>query len=325
MCTVFAFSCKNTFFGRNMDIEYRFGECITITPRKYRFQTKRSGEFFTKYAMIGMASVVSDFPLYAEAVNEKGVFIAGLNFPSNAVYLSSVSGKKNAITPFELIPYLLGACADLKDVEEMLADMEIIDVPFSENLPNAPLHWFIGDSSDCLTLECTAEGMKLYKNPYGVLTNNPPFPFHCENIRQFMNLSSCPPENNLSKNLKITPFAAGMGAMGLPGDFSSASRFVKTFFCKENSKCSEDIYSAVSQVFHILDSVAMVKGTVITDEGKDDLTLYSCCVDADQGVYYYKSYTNNQITKISMTEERKQSKVLKIFPFRENQNIFEEI
>lgn len=324
MCTVFTFLRDNLYFGRNMDIEYHFGEKVVITPRDFPITTRRAGMLSKHYAIIGMANVTDNYPLYAEAVNEKGLCMAGLNFPQNAYYVKEKDANKTMITPFELIPYVLGKCASLQDAKELIQNIDIVDIPFSQSMPLAPLHWIVSDREGSITIECTARGMNIYDNKYGVLTNNPEYPFHEENIRQYMHLSPKNATNNFCTNVDIAPFGQGMGAIGLPGDFSPASRFVKTVFCKANSKCDNDEMSCVSQVMHILDSVAMVKGSVVTETNLDDVTIYSSCINASLGIYYYKTYTNNQITKIELTKERKEGDKLTIFPLRTNEQIYTE-
>ena len=312
------------YFGRNMDIEYSFGESVVITPRNFPIFTKRSGTFASHYAMIGMATVSGGYPLYAEAANEKGLCMAGLNFPSNAKYLDERDCSGKLIAPYELIPFLLGTCENLEQARDALRSVSIVAIPFSAELPLAPLHWIISDASGSLTLECTESGAHVYDNPFGVLTNNPPFLFHCENVRQYLHLSARYPENSFSGEFRLTPFGQGVGAVGLPGDFSPASRFVKALFCKANSVCPQDEAACVSQVFHILDSVAMVRGTVVTGEGKHDITTYSCCINATAGVYYYKTYECSQIVRVPLGGARAEGAELSIFPLRTRQEFITE-
>lgn len=307
-----------------MDIEYTFGESVVITPRGFRFPLKRLGTLAVSHALIGMASVTEGYPLYAEAANEKGLCMAGLNFPRNAVYTPESEIKKKAVTPYELILYILGSCGNLSEAEELLTETEIADIPFSPSLPLAPLHWIVSDASGSIVIESTAEGLRIYDNPYGVLTNNPPFPFHRENIRQFLHLSAEFPENRLSTEHALYPFGQGAGAIGLPGDYSPASRFVKAFFCKTNSVCGDSEDSCTAQVFHILDSVAMVRGTVLTPDGKPDFTTYSCCINASKGIYYYKTYENSRVTEVALTKERKNSQKLLVFPLRTEPDLLRE-
>ena len=112
-----------------------------------------------------------------------------------------------------------------------------------------------------------------------------------------------------------------MGTLGLPGGWSPASRFVRAAFLKWNSVCERDEISSVSQVFHILDAVAMPRGAVRTPEGKWDLTDYSCCIDGWTGTYYYKTYDNSQITAVSMDEAKREGETLSCHPLFTEQRI----
>lgn len=233
------------------------------------------------------------------------------------------SAKLN-LAPYELIPYFLGMYGTIAEIREDLARLNISNIPFAENLPITELHWMISDGTECIVMEQMEEGLKIYENPIGVLTNNPPFDYHLANIRNYMNLTPYYVENSFSETIKLVPYGQGMGAIGLPGDASPASRFVRVAFHKANSVCGEDEEASVTQFFHILDSVAMVQGATITKEDRFDITTYSCCINTSRGIYYYKTYTNNQITAIRMTEETMCKKELSVYELREAQQIMYE-
>lgn len=300
MCTSLTFQTSDFYFGRNLDLEYNFSEKIVITPRQYPFIFKFAGTLSEHYAIIGTAQITDGCPLYAEAVNEKGLCLAALNFPGNAVYAETPESGKTNLAPFELFGFLLGTCATVKEAEEKLKAVCITHTAFKDGYPVAPLHWHIADKDRSLVLECIKDGMHLYENPVGVLTNNPPFPFQLTNLQNYMHLTSNPPENRFAPALKLAPYGQGMGALGLPGDASPASRFVRAAFCKWNSELPSGEEASVTQFFHILDNVAMVAGSVRTPENKFDRTTYSSCINASRGIYYYKTYNNNQISAVSM-------------------------
>ena len=320
MCTCINLKTLDNYFGRNLDLEYNFGEKVVITPREYEFKLKKEKKFKTKYAMIGMATVVNNYPLYAEATNEKGLSIAGLYFPGNACYEKTKKEKINML-PFELIPWLLGNFASIKSAKKELQKINLINEPFSENMPLAELHWMISDKNNCIILEQTKEGLKIYDNPIGVLTNNPQFLYHLTNINNYLNLTPKNTESRFSDNISLSSYGQGMGAIGLPGDNSPASRFVRAAFNKLNSVTDSSEEESISQFFHILDSVAMIKGSTITKEGKYDITTYSSCINIDKGIYYYKTYYNNQITAIKMDKNNINSKELTIHELIKKQQI----
>lgn len=312
MCTAVSYKTKHHYFGRNLDLEKDYGERVVITPRNYPFRFRYIESINSHYGMIGMAVVINKYPLYFEGTNEKGLSIAGLNFPENAVYYDLVQEKQN-IAPFELIPYLLGKCASIEEVKKLLSSMNIVHCNFSEELPVSPLHWLISDRDSSITLECTKDGMKVYENPFGVLTNNPAFDYHLMNMNNYMGLYEGAAANKLSCNLTLKNYSLGMGALGLPGDFSSSSRFVKTVFVKEKSICNGEERESINQFFHILQAAAMPKGCVMLPNGEYEYTRYSCCCDTDTLVYYYTTYENRIIRKAALNESDLNRKNLKEF------------
>ncbi|MDO5738461.1 MAG: choloylglycine hydrolase [Eubacteriales bacterium] len=300
MCTALCLKVNDFYFGRNLDLEYDFGQEVVITPRNYPWQW-RATEQINKpyYAMIGMANITDNYPLYAEAVNEHGLAMSSLNFPGNAVYQECQEGSLN-LTPFEIIPYFLAHFKSVAESRESLEKLNLIAEKYNDKMPLTPLHFILADEHDCVVIEPVAEGIKIYENPYGVLTNNPPFPFQIANLELYANLSAQNTPNSFAANLQPKPFGQGIGAFGLPGDSSPPSRFVKTCFHKLNSVCEPDELSAVSQFFHILDAVSFVRGSVVTEAGLNDITTYSCAVNCRTGDYYFKTYDNHQICCVSL-------------------------
>lgn len=320
MCTSLTYKKTDFYFGRNMDIDYSFNERVVVTPRNFPFKLKRYESMKSHYAMIGMATVIEGYPLYADATNEKGLSIAGLNFPGNAIYLQEKEEMVN-VTPFELIPFLLGTCTTVEEVKAVLKKVNMVNVPFNEQVPLAPQHWMIADQNQCIVVEPMEEGLRIHDNPYGVLTNNPPFEFHKINMANYMNLTAEYPENRFSSKVKLEPYGVGMGGLGLPGDVSPTSRFVRAAFHKMNAVSEDNENANLSQFFHILDSVAMVRGSALTQEGANDITSYACCMNAEKGMYYYKMYENNQLTAVNMYNEDLDSDELVTFELVQTQQI----
>ena len=299
MCTAITFNANNNYFGRNLDLEYRYDESITITPRNFVYKYV-NGECDSKhFAMIGTATVICGYPLYYDATNEYGLSIAGLNFVGNA-YLNknSIDGKIN-LAPYELISYILCKCRTVDETIRLLNQIELVDIRFKSELPNAELHWIIADKTKCITFEYMKNGAKIHNNPVGVLSNNPPFEYQMMNLNNYMQLSAKEPKNLFSFDLELYPYSRGMGALGLPGDNSSMSRFVRATFNKLNSVKPNNEIESVVQFFHILNSVEQVKGSVVVGD-KYERTQYTSCCNIDKGIYYYKTYDNYQINAVNM-------------------------
>ena len=300
MCTAATYKTKDFYMGRNLDYERSYGDSIIVTPRNYPIRFKCRQSLSTHYALIGMGTVIEDYPLYYEAFNEKGLGICGLNFVGNCAFFPVTEGKEN-IAQYELIPFILGTCASVGEAREKLTGLNLVGIPFLPSLPLAQLHWIIADSEDCITLEISADGLHIYDNPVGVLTNNPPFPYQMFQLNNYRALGIGTPENTFGTDLDA--YSRGMGGMGLPGDLSSQSRFVRVAFTKLNSLSGSDELSSVSQFFHILGSVDQQRGLCKLGEGEFEITLYTCCCNVSKGIYYYTTYDNHQITAVDMHHE----------------------
>ena len=313
MCTAATYKTKDFYFGRTLDYEFSYGEEIVVTPRNYPFTLRAMGRMERHYALIGMAHVAGDYPLYYEAVNEKGLGMAGLNFVGNAVYNDTVSGADN-VAQFELIPWILGQCASVKEAKVLLEKINITNATFGEGYPLAELHWLIADSECAITVESVKDGLKVYDNPVGVLTNNPPFDIQMFMLNNYMHLSSSSPENSFGGGLELQRYSRGMGAIGLPGDLSSQSRFVRVAFVKQNSLSADTENESVSQFFHILGSVDQQRGCCDMGDGKYEITIYTSCCNASRGIYYYTTYDNHQISAVDMHKEELDSASLVRYP-----------
>lgn len=302
MCTAVSWNAGCHYFGRNLDLEYSYREEVTVTPRNYPFQFRHLPTLETHFAMIGMATAVDGYPLYYEATNEVGLSMAGLNFPGLAHYEPEAIGKDN-VASFELIPWILGQCQSVTQAEALLKRINITDDAFSADFHPTPLHWILSDREQSLTLEAMEDGLHIHSNPVGVLTNNPPFDYHLYHLRNYMNVSPSQANNQFSQQLDLCPYSNGMGGIGLPGDYSSASRFVKAAFVKLNSRCEEIEEQCVSQFFHILGAVSMPRGCVLMPNRSYEITLYSCCCNTAKGIYYYTTYNNSRITAVDLHKE----------------------
>lgn len=320
MCTCITLKTKDNYFGRTLDLEYKFNEKVVITPRNYTFKLKEGGAFKTKYAIIEAATVVNEYPLYAEGTNEMGLSIAGLQFPENAYY-KELDKEKINIAPFELTPWILGNFSSIGELKTVIDNLNILNVAFSDEIALTPLHFMISDAKESIILEPMQDGLKVYNNSIGVLTNNPPFTYHEVNINNYLNLTPDIADNRFSNKVNLCTYGLGMGAIGLPGDNSPTSRFVRAAFNKLNSVSENDEESSISQFFHILDNVSIVRGTTMTKDKRWNITTYTCCINTTKGIYYYKTYNNNQITAIKLNDENKNSYKLNIYDLEEHQQI----
>ncbi|MGN0453264.1 MAG: choloylglycine hydrolase [Ruminococcus sp.] len=320
MCTAISFNTQDFYFGRNLDYDFLYPCEVTVTPRNFPIKLRFGETIKSHDAIIGMAYICDDYPLYFDAMNESGLCMAGLNFVGNAFYSSPDKNLCN-ICQFEFIPYILSTCKSVSQAREKILNISITDTPFSNNLPVAQLHWMISDEKESITVEAVKEGLFIYDNTVGVLTNNPPFKEQLQNLNNYINLSPYPAENRFSNKIDLVRYSLGMGAIGLPGDYSSQSRFVRASFVKLNSCEPKGEAESVSQFFHILNSVSQPKGVTRLDEKNCEITLYTSCFSVSKGIYYYNTYSNRQITAVNMNNEDLTSSSLIRFPLIASEQI----
>lgn len=318
MCTAITFSKKDFYFGRTLDLERIYGEEVVIAPRNFVLPFRECRSLEHHYAIVGMAHVSDGYPLYYDGVNEAGLCMAGLNFPGFARYQECLAGKDN-VASFEFIPWVLGQCASMEEVRKLLPGLRLTGSAFSPELPATALHWIIADRTGCITVEAMEDGIRIHENPVGVLTNTPPFDDQMFQLRNFMHLSPNPPQNYFSAEVELTPYSRGMGAIGLPGDLSSQSRFVRAAFTKLNSLCPEE--ESVSQFFHIMDSVNQTRGCSRLQDGSCEITQYTSCCNATRGIYHYTTYGNRRICAVDMHREDLDGERLIHFPLAVKEDI----
>ena len=322
MCTCIKWSSNGKcYFGRTLDNSIGFNQKIVLTPRNYPIKLSSTEIIHNHYSVLGTATVIDNYPLYADGINEFGLCATGLRFTDCAKYFPKKDYKNN-VSPYEFILYVLATCKDICDVKNKLSNMSLVDIPFSDNLPLADLHWMIADKKECIVVESTKEGLNVYDNMFNVLTNNPPFPFHSENIKLYLSLTPKHPFNKFYNLPNLSPFCEGVGSIFLPGDYSSPSRFIRATFLLSNSIQFEDDNNSILQFFKILNSVTLIKGAVYTKEELCHYTIYTSCMDMTNLTYCYRTYENSSIHYISLKKENIDTSKLKIYEFNYTTDIF---
>ena len=321
MCTAATYRTDDFYMGRTLDYEFSYGEEITVMPRNFPLSFRHGGGTDWHYAIIGMAHVADGYPMFYDAVNEKGLGMAGLNFAASARYSEPEDGKQN-VAQFEFIPWVLSQFASLGQARSAIEKINLVGTTYDSRYPAAKMHWIIADKSGAITVEPTKGGLKIYDNAPGVLTNEPPFDMQLFNLNNYMRLSPRQPENSFSDALNLGTYSRGMGGLGLPGDLSSMSRFVRAAFTKLNSLSGSGEAESVGQFFHILGSVEQVRGCCEVAQDKYEITIYTSCFNADKGVYYYTTYNNRRITAVDMHRENLDSDSLARYPMLDKEDVF---
>lgn len=325
MCTALSIKSQEgkAFFGRNMDLAYNFNQSPILLPKNYQYEDRVTGETVTiNRAILGMGTVIDEHPAMAEAMNEKGLACAGLNFARCAYFEKELKEGKKNIAPYDFLLWVLSNHDTVEEVEKEMESIELVDVPINDKTPVATLHWMITDKSGkSIVVEKTKEKISVHQNPVNVMTNDPTFDWHVTNLNEYMKLAPEYPGAVKWGEKELKGLGIGVGTLGMPGDFASVSRFVRIAYVRAHMPEIKDDSQAIAQFFHMLDYVEMVKGGVITEEGQEDLTIYSSCMDLEKGIYYYKTYENNRINAVDMFKESLDNGEIKTFSYVKVQDI----
>ncbi len=318
MCTAISYRSNQFYFGRTLDHDESYQEEVTVIPR--HFPLPHLDTPTDHYAVIGMAHIANGYPLLYDGINEKGLAVAGLNFVGYSHYLPPEDNARN-IPAYAFISSILGTCVSVPEAKSFLDKIRITNENYSDDLPSPHLHWIIADKTESITVESCADGLHIHENPLGILTNNPPFPQQLLHLSNFMMLTEKPPTNKFPGTPELAVYSNGMGAIGLPGDFSSQSRFVRAaFFC--GSSIQEETESGcVTQFFHILGGVTQINGCCQLPNGNYEKSVYSSCCNCEKGIYYYTSYSNRQINAVHMRHCDLEADQLFLYPLNLSQAI----
>ena len=323
MCTAIRFKSNGIYFGRTLDLEYSLGEGVVITARRHPLTFRHFERTDDHHAIIGIGIIRDGYPLYFDALNERGVWMAGLNFPHYATYNHGKCGMLN-LASYELIPFVLSRCDSVKDAEKLLREANITSEEFSSELSPTPMHWMLCDFEKSIVIEQTKRGFAMYENPTNVMTNSPDFEMQTENLSKYLSLTTYPPAWRFSPEFAFESSSRGMGAFGLPGDVSSTSRFVRAAFTLANATKPEDEDACVSQFYHILGTVEQVSGTVRLDGGALEKTVYTSCADPRRLIYYYTTYENPTPCAVKMNKEDVRGSSIIFYPLERKLRIFEQ-
>ena len=299
MCTALSLKLNNHYFGRTLDLEYNYKEQIIITPKDYPLRFRYNKTINNHYSIFGIGIIENNYPLYYDACNEYGLCIAGLNLPFSTTY-NTFNGQKINLTSFEIIPYILGSCINVNDAKDLLNKCNITNDRFNDSFQVSKLHFLISDKNSSIVLEIIDGKTIIYDNPINVLTNEPQFPFHLENINNYGFLSNKINNFDFGNKLNLINKTKGNHLIGLPGDNTSMSRFIKMAFIKENIIINEN---NIGELFNIFNLVFEINGINLIESYDSDnnkinnyyKTIYSCIYDTNNLIIYFKSFDSSNI------------------------------
>ncbi|MEA5084892.1 MAG: choloylglycine hydrolase family protein [Lachnospiraceae bacterium] len=305
MCTAMTLQSEQgeTFFGRTMDFSYDIQPKIYIVPKGYIWDNHLDmGLIRNKYSFIGIGQKLDGILGFFDGVNEEGFAAATLYFAGYSQYnTQSTFSTSKQIASTDFLHYILGRCESIEALKMVLKDISIIGMPDPVTQSVAPLHWMATDKSGkSIVIEQTKNGLIFFDNTIGVMANSPDFQWHMTNLRNYMEISPEQTEEVFWENIRLKPFGQAGGTMLLPGGYTSPERFVRTTFLKTHVPTPKNAAEAIVSCFHIMESVSIPKGAVISSRNEYDYTKYTAFINTNTCEYFFKTYDNMQIVKASL-------------------------
>lgn len=312
MCTGVRFDDKagNMYFGRNLDWSVGYGQKVVITPRGYKYKSAFLGEMTNSPAIIGMGVIADNVPLYFDCANEHGLAVAGLSFPGYSNYAPNPIENKTNVAAYEFPLWVALNFTSVDEVKKALLEVAIVAKPLNKQYPVSELHWLIGDAKKSIVVEYTKNGMEIFENEVDILTNQPGYEWHKENLRNYMNLFPVMPKEIRWDKARMKAFGTGSLMRGLPGGFYSTDRFVRVAYFNTHYPLQPDEASNISRLFHTLAGVAMIDGAAAMADGTFEKTIYTGGYSTASQTYYYNTYDNPAIQKVAMKDYDLDSKEL---------------
>lgn len=303
MCTGIRFVdvAGKMYAGRNLDWECGYGQKIVVTPRNY-VRPYAFEQHATGFATIGTCIVVENVPLYFDCGNEKGLYIAGLNFPGYAQYeANAVEGKTN-VAAYEFPLWVASSFTSVDEAEAALKNVAIVGKPINENYPVALLHFLICDAKRSIVVEYMPDGIHIHHDAVDVLTNQPTFDWHMEHLRSYLNLSSEFQPTVKWGNVELAPYGSGENLVGMPGSNYSPDRFVRVAYYNTHYPVQSGESANVTRLFRTLGSVEQFLGGGLMEDGKYEYTVYTGGFSSVTNTYYMSVYENPAIKSYPMSD-----------------------
>lgn len=258
MCTAITLKTSENhhLVGRNFDIHPMNDLSVALVPREFEYVNRVTNEEMkTKYAVLGMGLFYENHILFCDGVNEKGLSCLMLQLSKFSTWSHKIRKDKVNIAPYDVAFWVLSNFSTISELMEGLKQLNIVALSDDQTALSTEIHWLVSDTSgQSIVIERTRDKLTVYNNKVGVLANSPTFDWHLNNLDCYINVKSEQPEETKWGQQMLSPYSNGFGTIGLPGDFSSPSRFVKAAFLRNHVNVGE------SECFHILDNFVVPRG-----------------------------------------------------------------
>jgi choloylglycine hydrolase len=243
-----------------------------------------------------------------DGINDQGLAVGLFYFPGFAQYAEATpENTAKGLSPGQITAWILSHCANVAEVKEKIGQVAMLPVVLDVIGIVPDLHIKVQDPTGaCIVIEPRGGELKVYDNPVRVLTNSPEFPWHLTNLNNYLNITAGYPAGKKIGDLSLAAFGMGGGAIGLPGDFTPPSRFVRMAFFLQNAEEQASSEQAVSTLFHFLNNFDIPPGAAMppagTSEKYPDYTSWTIVADLAKKHYHWKTFGNQNIRVIDLAQ-----------------------
>ena len=310
--------------ARTMEFSFDIESNLLVIPSGITIKSLSSNPdktglvYTTKYGFTGMNGV--DKPVVFDGVNEAGVYFGAFYFAGLAQFEElTEENRENAVSSEELGNFILGTCASVAEVKTKLKSINLVGTYIDVINGFAPFHYAVSDKyGNSIVIEYTAAGLTIYDNTINTICNNPGYDWHLTNLSNYVNLSPYNVSAKEVNGMQIKPFGEGSGLLGLPGDHSSPSRFIRAAVYANSVLTPANTEEGIFTAFHTLNVFDIPKGSIRTKhEGGEftDYTIWTSAADTKNQVYYFKTHKNQVIKKIDLKSALASAKgMVKVIP-----------
>ncbi|MDR1639323.1 MAG: linear amide C-N hydrolase [Clostridiales bacterium] len=311
-----------SILARTMDFSGNYEATLIVVPRLFPQPLTQETVEKLPYSYVGMGVVAFNSPNMLDGLNEHG--LAGVNNYYNglAVYNKKAEPGKTPVTGYMALSYALSTCKSLDEVEDAFKNKITLVESSSPVLKvDPPLHFMFTDKSgEAVVIEPDQDGVKIYRNSVGVLTNPPAYSWHETNLRHFLGISRYTPQAGEIGDKMIEPL--GGGGLGLPGDFSSVSRFIRMAYMRKLAFPAKSEDDGVTLAMHLLDSVNVIKGTVAkSPDSPLHYTFYKSAMCAESGRYFFSHYNDRRLSVATLGRFDLDAEKLVTIPWSKGQDV----
>lgn len=327
-CTTFRLQSQDGAWitGRSMELGLDLKSNVMLVPRQFALTAMQPGMtaglgWSAKYGFLGINTF--DLNVATDGMNEVGLTAHALYIPGFFEYQSYVAENKNTIANTDLVNWALSQFETVEEVSEALKNITVygLDIP---QIGVQPLHWAFRDAKGgSIVIEYVNKQLMVYENPIGVLTNAPTFDWHINNLRNHINLTNINVAGLTLGKTTLKPLGQGTGLLGIPGDYTPPSRFLRATALAFASQPVPTAREASNLAFHILNAVDIPIGVVAErvpgKEGTKDALAYEqtqwvTVYDLKNKIAYFRTYGNLNIRQINLNKMNFSGKVIQYVP-----------